>query len=119
MTQLKIARIILHADRIKMDRAALKAEGFWKHLKTSYGPRLPEYQQRIFSIIETCSEEAPDLVIFPACTVIWRYHAQLERYRTAMSKLPYVAFGALRPWGSLLSLAKTFKDQGQDAQAGE
>ncbi len=36
------------------------------------------------------------MVIFPACTAIWRYHAQLERYRTEMRKLPCVVFGALR-----------------------
>lgn len=95
MTRLKIARVILHSDRLKMDRAALKAQGFWKHLKTAYSPRLPQYQQRISSIIEACSKQSPDLVLFPACTAIWRYHAQLERYRAVMSKLPCVVFGSL------------------------
>lgn len=79
-----------------MDRAALKGEGFWKHLKASYGNDLPSYQERIASIIDACRRESPDIVLFPACTGLWRYHAQLERYRHEMRRLSCVAFGALR-----------------------
>jgi hypothetical protein len=79
-----------------MDRAALKGTGFWKHLKVAYGNDLPNYQERITAIIDICRRESPDIVIFPACTGLWRYHAQLERYRREMRRLPCVAFGALR-----------------------
>lgn len=96
MAKLKIIRVILHSDRRKMDRATLKGKGFWKHLHLSYGERLIEYEARVFNLIAACAREAPDLVLFPACTAIWRYHAQLERYRREMSQFPYVAFGCLR-----------------------
>lgn len=79
-----------------MKRAALKGEGFWKHLIASYGDDLPNYQKRIAVLIELCRRESPDIVLFPACAGLWRYHAQLERYRREIRRLPCVAFGALR-----------------------
>lgn len=96
MAKLKIIRVILHSDRRKMDRAALKGKGFWRHLRLAYGQRLIQYEARVIDLIAACARETPDLVLFPACTAIWRYHAQLERYRREMVKLPCVAFGCLR-----------------------
>lgn len=95
---LKILRLILHSNHRKMGHAnnSLKGPGFWKHLKFSFSRSLPDYQTRISAIIDDCLREKPDIVIFPACTAIWRYHAQLERYRREMKRLPCVAFGCLR-----------------------
>jgi len=81
-----------------MDRArgALKGPGFWRHLRAAYNRQIPEHQARISDIITACHKSAPDIVLFPACTAIWKYHAQLERYRQETRKLRCIIFGCLK-----------------------
>lgn len=77
-------------------RGALKGPGFWRHLRAAYGHQLPGYQARISGIITACHQQDIDIVLFPACTAIWRYHTQLERYRQEIRKLRCAIFGCLK-----------------------
>ena len=54
------------------------------------------YRQRLDNIIEKGVKENVDILLLPACTLIWKHGYHLEQYRQISRKVPWVIAGRLR-----------------------
>ena len=97
---IRIGRVILDFGKTRSEWLKIKQKYGWdrrlKIIATHYNKNDSDYKQRIKQIVNLCSENECDLVVFPASTFIYKNKNDISDYRKICKAIPCVISGLLK-----------------------